>query len=330
MKAMKLGKWLGGLVAALSIIGAATAADFPKRAVTVIVPYPAGGASDGSVRAYTNPLSTRLGQPVVVDNLGGAGGAVAAQKVLAAPADGYQMIFGSPNELILTPLINPAIKYKPEDFRLLQPNALASLVVLVRPGLPVDSMDELIALARKASNEGKPLSYGTTGIGSAYHLVSEDFGQRIGARLNHIPYKGGAPLVVDLAGDQVDFSLLAYQASMDALVEKSRLKILASLNPERAGMLKHLPTANESEPLKDFSFRIWGGFFVRKSTPDEVFDKLQKALAEARNDPVVQSYRDGQRLEKVPDMSPEELAKFYKDETARYQQMASKVDLKPE
>ena len=327
---MKRMKWLGGLVVALSIAGAAAAADFPKRALTVVVPYPAGGASDGTVRAYTNPMSTRLGQPVVVDNLGGAGGAVAAQKVLAAPADGYQMIFGSPNELILTPLLNPAIKYKSEDFRLLQPNALASLVVLVRPGLPVNSVDELIALARKAGAEGKPLSYGTTGIGSAYHLVTEDFGQRIGARLNHIPYKGAAPLVVDLAGDQVDFSLLAFQASMEALVEQGRLKILASLNPERAGKLAHLPTANESEPLKGFTFRIWGGFFVRKGTPDEVFEKLQATLAEARNDPVVQSYRDGQRLEKVPDMSRQELAKFYQDEVARYQALARKIDLKPE
>lgn len=327
---MKRMKWLGGLVVALSIAGAAAAADFPKRALTVVVPYPAGGASDGTVRAYTNPMSTRLGQPVVVDNLGGAGGAVAAQKVLAAPADGYQMIFGSPNELILTPLLNPAIKYKPEDFNLLQPNALASLVVLVRPGLPVNSVDELIALARKASAEGKPLSYGSTGIGSAYHLVAEDFGQRIGAKLNHVPYKGGAPLVVDLAGDQVDFSLLAFQTSMEALVEQGRLKILASLNPERAGKLAHLPTANESEPLKGFTFRIWGGFFVRKGTPDEVFEKLQATLAEARNDPVVQSYRDGQRLEKVPDMSRQELAKFYQDEVARYQALARKIDLKPE
>ena len=163
---------------------------WPSKPITVMVPYPAGGASDGAARLYGTLLSTRLKQTVLVDNLGGVSGGLAGQKVLSAPADGHMLFFGSPNEVILAPLVNSAVKYKPQDFVLLQPSGIAPMVLLTRKDLPVNSVDELIALARKASAEGKPLSYGTTGLGSMYHLVTEGLGKRIGATFNHAPYKG--------------------------------------------------------------------------------------------------------------------------------------------
>ena len=118
---------------------------WPSKPITVMVPYPAGGASDGAARLYGTLLSTRLKQTVLVDNLGGVSGGLAGQKVLSAPADGHMLFFGSPNEVILAPLVNSAVKYKPQDFVLLQPSGIAPMVLLTRKDLPVNSVDELIA-----------------------------------------------------------------------------------------------------------------------------------------------------------------------------------------
>ena len=136
---MRLIKRLCGLFAAL-LCTATLAAPYPTKPVMVMVPYPAGGPSDGLARAYTTPMQAKLGQPMLVENLGGVSGGIAAQKVLAAPADGYYLFLGSPNELIVSPLVNPAIKFKPEDFRLAQLLTYGSLILVVRKDLPANSI----------------------------------------------------------------------------------------------------------------------------------------------------------------------------------------------
>ena len=190
--------------------GAAFAQNYPSKPVSLMVPYPAGGPSDAAARIFTAPLGKELGQQVIVDNLGGVSGALAAQKVLAAPADGYYLFQGSPNEVILAPLANAAVKLKAEDFRLVHPVTDAVMVVVARKDLPANNMDELIALARKSAD--KPLTYGSVGIGSLYHLILEDVQQRTGIQLIHAPYKGNAPLLPDIGGGQVDFAVLVYSA----------------------------------------------------------------------------------------------------------------------
>jgi tripartite-type tricarboxylate transporter receptor subunit TctC len=177
--------------------------------------YPVGGPSDAIARIFNTQLGKELGQQVLVENLGGVSGALAAQKVLAAPADGYYIFQGSPNEVILSPLANSAVKLKAEDFRLVHPVADAVMVFVTRKDLPVSSVDELIALARKSAD--KPLTYGSVGIGSLYHLILEQAQAQTRVQLNHVPYKGNAPLLQDIAGGQVDFAVLVYSAAMGAL-----------------------------------------------------------------------------------------------------------------
>ena len=150
-----------------------------------MVPCPAGGPSDAITRIFFNPLGKELGQQVLVENLGGVSGALAAQKVLAAPADGYHLFQGSPNEMILSPLANAAVKLKTEDFRLVHPVADAVMVFVTRKDLPVNSVDELIALARKSADE--PPTYGSVGIGSLYHLILENVQASTGVQLEHVP-----------------------------------------------------------------------------------------------------------------------------------------------
>ena len=138
-------KHLCGLAAGLTLAGAAVAQSFPSKPVTMMVPYPAGGLSDVVARMVNVSLAKHLGQPVIIENLGGAGGAIAAQKVLSAPADGYYIFQGSPNELILSPMSNAAVKFKSEDFRMLQMIANAPMAVIDRGDLPASNGDELIA-----------------------------------------------------------------------------------------------------------------------------------------------------------------------------------------
>ena len=153
----------------LLLAGTVLAQTYPSKPVTLLVPYPAGGLSDVIARTVNNTLSKNLGQPVIVDNLGGASGAIAAQKVLNAPSDGQIIFQGSPNELILAPLAISAVKFKSEDFRLVQMISTAQIAFLARKDLPVSNVDEFLDYARKEAQAGRPITYASVGPGSFYH-----------------------------------------------------------------------------------------------------------------------------------------------------------------
>jgi tripartite-type tricarboxylate transporter receptor subunit TctC len=293
-----------------------------------MVPYPAGGPSDSIARIFTVPLGKELGQSVIVENLGGVAGALAAQKVLAAPADGYYLFQGSPNEVILSPLANAAVKLKTEDFRLVAPMAESVMVFVVRKDLPVSNVDELIALARKSAD--KPLTYGSVGIGSLYHLILENVQKVAGVNLTHAPYKGNAPLLQDIGGGQVDFAVLVYSAGMGALAEQGRLKVIGQLGAQRSELLKNVPTASEGKELKNFSYKIWSGLMVRKDTPENVVQRLHQAIGATLQDPAVRSQLAAQAAQVSPLMSLAESGKFFEAETARYRTIAKSINLQPQ
>ena len=308
--------------------GPAPARRLPAHPVNLMVPYPAGGPSDATARIFTVPLGKALGQQVVVENLGGVSGAMAAQKVLAAPADGYYLFQGSPNEIILAPLANAAVKLKAEDFRMVHPVAEAVMVFVARKDLPANSVDELIALARKSPD--KPLSYGSVGIGSLYHLILEKVQLDTGVKLMHAPYKGNAPLLQDIGGGQVDFAVLVYSAAMGALAEQGRLKILGQLGGQRSELLKNLPTASEGKELKNVNYKTWSGFFVRKNTPEDVVQKLHQAVGAALKESSVREQLAAQTQLASPPTTLAESAKFYEAETARYRDIAKSIRLEPQ
>lgn len=308
--------------------GAALAQAYPAKPVNLMVPYPAGGPSDAIARIFNNTLGKELGQQVLVENLGGVGGAMAAQKVLAAPADGYYIFQGSPNEVILSPLANAAVKLKTEDFRLVHPVADAVMVFVTRKDLPANSVDELIALARKSAD--KPLIYGSVGIGSLYHLILENVQAQTGTKLTHVPYKGNAPLLQDIGGGQVDFAVLVYSAAMGALAEQGRLKVIGQLGAQRSELLKGVPAANEGKELKNFAYKIWTGFMVPKSTPDDVVNRLHAAIGKALQDPGVRSQLAAQTQVAAAPMSLAEAAKFFDTETSRYRAIAKQINLQPQ
>lgn len=308
--------------------GAALAQVYPSKPVNLMVPYPAGGPSDAIARIFNAPLGRELGQQVLVENLGGVSGALAAQKVLAAPADGHYVFQGSPNEVILSPLANAAVKLKTEDFRLVHPVADAVMVFVTRKDLPVNSVDELIALARKSAD--KPLTYGSVGIGSLYHLILENVQATTGVKLAHVPYKGNAPLLQDIGGGQVDFAVLVYSAAMGALAEQGRLKVIGQLGAQRSELLKNVPSASEGQALKNFSYKIWTGFMVPKNTPEDVVVRLHAAIGKTLRDPAVLSQLAAQTQQASAPMSLVESARFFESETARYRAIARQINLQPQ
>ncbi|KQX34505.1 tripartite tricarboxylate transporter substrate binding protein [Variovorax sp. Root434] len=314
--------------ALLMAAGLASAQGYPTKPVNLMVPYPAGGPSDAAARIFTAPLGKELGQQVIVENLGGVSGAMGAQKVLAAPADGYYIFQGSPNEVILAPLANAAVKLRTEDFRLVHPVSDAVMVFVARKDLPADSVDELIALARKSAD--KPLSYGSVGIGSLYHLILEKVQQDAGIKLVHAPYKGNAPLLQDIGGGQVDFAVLVYSAAMGALAEQGRLKVIGQLGAQRSELLKNVPTASEGKELKNFAYKIWSGFMVPKNTPEEVVQKLHKAIGATLKDPGVRTQLAAQTQVVAAPMTLAESARFFEAETARYREIAKSIHLQPQ
>lgn len=169
---LKAGLALG---AALSLSTALHAQSFPSKTLNLVVPYPAGGASDFVARKLQPDAAAKLGQTMVIDNLGGAGGSIGLSKLINSPADGYMLALGTPMELVLAPLAIQGVKYKPEDFKLVAQVVNTNMILAVRPNLNIKSVDELVALARK--NASQPMSYGSLGPGSLYHLIGEKFSQ---------------------------------------------------------------------------------------------------------------------------------------------------------
>jgi tripartite-type tricarboxylate transporter receptor subunit TctC len=327
---MKFIKLASVVFATLLLASHAGAQSYPTKPVSLVVPYPAGGVSDVIARIVSPSLAKKLGEAVIVENIGGASGGIAAQKILNSPADGYQILQGSPNELILGPLANSAIKFKSEDFRLVQMIGLAQIAFLVRADMPVKDVDSFLAYAKKSAQEGKPLSYASVGPGSFYHLLGEQLSKETKIPMTHVPYKGAGPALQDLIGGQIDFFLSPYGKAHDELSKQGRIKILAMLNAKRLDSVKDYPAISESKGLKGFTYSIWTGYFVKKETPEPIVQALNKALGEVLDDPTVKSGLDANSLLIAKPQSLSDLSKAYSDGTAQFRAIAKSINLQPQ
>jgi tripartite-type tricarboxylate transporter receptor subunit TctC len=310
--------------------GAFAQAAFPSKPVTLLVPYPAGGLSDVIARMVEKPFSRAIGQTVIVDNVGGASGSIAAQKVLTSPDGGHVVYQGSPNELILAPLAMQTVKYKAEDWRMVQIIGSFPMAVLARKGLEANTIDELVALAKKADAAGKPLTYASVGVGSFYHVIGAHFAHTIGVNMTHVPYKGFAPAQQDLAGNLVDLAFFVVDSRLPGFVDQGMYKVLATMaqpgKPE-AKFLEKYPTINESKSVKNFAFDTWTGYFVPKNTPDAVVEALNKHLATAMADGEAKAKLENLGGRVPPMMSPAEAQREYERQTAAFRAIAKNIKL---
>lgn len=306
-------------------MGAAWAADL--RVVTLLVPYPAGGLSDSIARAISAALGRALNQQVIVDNLGGVSGSLAAQKVLNAPADGHMIFLGSPNEVILSPMVNAAVKLRAEDFRMLGQVAVNPLVLLTRSTLPVRNVDEFIAYAK---TQDKGLSYGSVGMGSMYHLLAESMAQQTQIHVTHVPYKGMAPMVQDVGGNSIDFAILPYATSFKGMSEQGRLRLIGWLAPTRSELDTSVPALGEGQILKNFSHSTWAGLMVSRKTPEDMVVRLNKALAEVLRDPEVRRQIAATGSEAPQPQTLAEAERKLREDTVKFRAMAKNIQLQPQ
>lgn len=323
----RLARRTAALIGGLLLSAGALAQNFPAKPVTLIVPYPAGGVSDVIARTVNNTLGKQLGQPVIVENLGGASGSIAAQKMLSQPSDGHVVFQGSPNELILAPLAMSAVKFKSEDFRLVNMIATAQIGFLTRGDLPANSIDEFVEYARKQAQQGRPITYASVGPGSFYHLLGEHLSKVTGIPMVHVPYKGGAPAEQDLISGQVDIFLSPFATKHVDLRKAGRIKVLALLNSARLDTAKDIPAITESKALKDFIFNIWTGYFVKRDTPEAVVATLHKAIAGTLTEPTVRANLEAASQTPAPTLSVAEAAKAYTDGTAQFRAIAKSINL---
>jgi tripartite-type tricarboxylate transporter receptor subunit TctC len=315
------------LSAALTLGAPAQAQSFPNKPITMMVPYPAGGLSDIIARKVNVALATELKQPVIVENLGGAGGAIAAQKVLNAPADGYYLFQGSPNELILAPLALKAVKHKPDDFRLVQQMALAPMAIVASKNFPANNPTEMVAEIVKRAKAGKPVNYASVGTGSFYHLLGEEMSKKIGAEMLHVPYKGGGPILQDLLGGQIDLFITPYGAPHVHMAKEGKTKFIGALSPQPQRLIPDVPSVDQAKELKGFHYTIGSGYYVKKGTPEPIVEALHRALTKVMFDPEFRTAMIAMGQEAGEPLRMDEAAKAYAEDIKLYQSIAKSINL---
>lgn len=303
----------------------AVAQGWPARPVTLVVPWPAGGPSDFVARQVQNDVVKALGQPLVVENVGGVGGALGVQKMLAG-SDGHTMLLGSPLELIIPPLTIATVKYKPGDLRMVAQLVKAPLVLLARKDLPANNVDELMALAAKQRGQ-RPLALANTGPGGMFHLVGEKFAQQSGIELLHVPYKGSAPAMGDLMGGQVDLMFTIFAGPVPATIADGKLKVIGLATAQPLARFPQIPALAAHPRLAGFEFDSWAGIQVPRQTPEDVAQRLNKALYEAMQNPATRQAFEGVGNQVVAPMSLAELERVYQAEITRYQAIAKSMNL---
>ncbi|WP_396430936.1 Bug family tripartite tricarboxylate transporter substrate binding protein [Limnohabitans sp.] len=325
---MNLKTLFGALLVAASAFGPAWAQTYPAKTISLIVPYPAGGPSDFFARKLQPDAAAKLGQTMIIENIGGAGGAIGMAKLVNAPADGYTLSLGSPMELVLAPMAIQGVKYKSEDFKLVAQFATTNTILAVRNSLNVKTVDELLALARKSTD--KPLSYGSVGPGSLYHLIGEKFSQITKIQMLHVPYKGIAPLLSDLMGGQIDMAFLPMAGSIPATLLDGKIQGLAVTSKTPHALFKQFPAMAAMKGMEAMDFDIWAGVQVHKNTPDAVVNTLNKAFYAAAEVSETRKALEGSGNMLLPSRTPAELARVYQSEIERYRAIAKSINLQPQ
>lgn len=248
------------------------------KPITIIVPFTAGGSVDATARLVGQKLGERLKQTVVVENVPGAGGTIGISKAVQAAPDGYTLVLGADSPIAIAGLVNPvSVRY--DALKDLAPIGLvttAPLVLVARPGLAASTLPEVLALAR--AQPGK-LSYGTSGVGTVLHLAMEMIKERAKVDIVHVPYRGGAQIVTDVVGNQLDLAMLVSISAIPNVASK-RMKGIAVTDDKRLGGLPDVPTVAEAPGMKGYDVVAWTGLFAPARTSAALVERLNRELNE--------------------------------------------------
>ena len=298
----------------LALIFAATASaqSFPTKPIKIVVPFPAGGTVDFFARVISTKLSEALGQSVLVENRAGAGGNIAAEAVAKAAPDGYTLLMGSEIIAINTSLYSK-IGYDPvKDLAPITLVGTVPNILIVHPGLPVNSVNDLIALAKKTPGK---ISFASTGQGTSTHLSSELFKLMANIDMLHIPYKGGPPAIADLISGQVNMMFINMPTGITH-VRSGKAKIIAVSSIKRVSQLPDVPTVDQAG-VKGFETSAWSGLYAPAGTPADIINRLNAEVVKILKQPSVREQLMAQGAEPVGD-TPEEFSRFTLAEISKW------------
>ena len=305
-------------VAALALLAAtleASAQDYPSRPITVVVPFPAGGPSDVVARIVTDEMGQILGQSMVVENVGGAGGTIGSARVAAAKADGYTLLAGSMGSHVAAPVLTPSVRYDSErDFEPIGLTAHAPAVIVAKKDFPAKDLREFVDYL-KTHGDGVKQAHG--GMGSSSHMACLLFSAAAGVRPNQVAYRGTGPALNDLVGGHVDF-FCDQAVSLAPQIAAGVIKAYGVSADKRLPVLPNVPTAKERG--LDYRMSIWSGIFAPKSTPKAIVEKLAAALDQALDNPEAQARLAdlGATLPNKEERTPAKFNSFVKAEIARW------------
>jgi tripartite-type tricarboxylate transporter receptor subunit TctC len=301
------------------------AADYPTRPITLVVPFPPGGSTTVMARNVADKLSTTLGQPIVVENRGGAGGTIGTRFVAKAPPDGYTILLSYTATMAIAPAMNANAGYDPlKDFAPIGMIGAAPSVLVVHPSMPVHSVAELIAYAKKAP---APLQYGSPGVGTVNHLAGEYLANEAGIKLLHVPYKGNGPALTDLLGGHIPMMFVPIPVAIGN-IKAGTLRGLAIASAKRSNLLPDLPTLVESG-IPNFEVALRYGLVAPAGTPRAVIVLLNKELNSALATEDVKRRLATEGAEALPS-TPEAYAADIGGEEKKWGGLVKKLGLKVE
>ncbi len=317
MKLASFSRFAGvAALASLALVGVAHAqADYPSKPITIVVGYPPGGSTDLNGRVVAAELAKKLGVSVVVENIGGAGGAIGAQKVANATPDGYTLLVGANNEIAINRLVSASVKYTLKDFTPIGLIASQPMVLVASAKTGVKNTDQFLNLAK--ANPGR-FSYGSSGVGTALHLAGEMIKDEAGIFMTHIPYRGVAPLTNDLLGNNLEFGVYVLSSGLPH-IKAGKVVALGTTEKKRSHVTPDVPALAEHPKLKHIDISSWFALMGPAKLPAPVLAKLQKALADALQSPELRKKLEDSGSAIAPlnvDMN-----KFLADETVKYQKI---------
>lgn len=304
---------------------AAQAQNFPTKPVKIVVPFAPGGANDVIARVVSQKLAEPLGQQAIVENRGGAGGALGADVVARSPADGYTLLLANPGPNAINPSLQPKTPYDPiRDFSMITLMAVSPQILVIHPSMPVRSAKDLVALAKARPGQ---INYGSSGIGAITHLAMEFFKSRTQTDMVHVPYQGANLSLTGLIGGQVS-TMFAALGSITSMLPSGKVKAIGVAANKRTPLLPDVPAIAESG-IKDFEVVNWFGIVGPANLPKPVVERLNQAINR-----VVQAPETRERFAALGfeprGTTPEQLEQHIKSEIARWSSVIKSQGIKPE
>ena len=315
-----------GLGSVATLLPRSAFAAYPDRPIRPIVPFAAGGNADIVGRLVGDQMSQALGQPVVVENRGGAGGGIGAEFVARAAPDGYTLFVGSNGPLTVNPFVQAKLAYDPlKDFAPVALTSYVPHVIILNNQVPAKTLPELIALSKKQA-----INMATSGVGSATHMTLERFKAASGANITHVPYKSGGALMPDLMGGSIQAAMTEFSTAL-ALHKGGKARIVAIASAQRSQLAPDIPTFIESG-VKDFTAQSFIGILAPAGTPAPVIDRLQKAIAGALTGGTAPDRLRGMGSEiaTAEQMTPQGFAAFIRTDYDNMREAAKLAGLKPQ